>query len=78
MNWPRFQRARGKAGVVLVTLCVLAAGATAAFGTHVDSRFKTQNYNPNCHDDTSFAVSMAGWAGELRQRTGGGSRHATD
>jgi hypothetical protein len=52
MNWSRFQRARGKAVVVLVTVCVLAAGVTAAFGTHVDSMFKTQNFNPDCHDDS--------------------------
>jgi hypothetical protein len=64
--------------VVLVTVCVLAAGATAAFGTRLDSMFKTQNYTPDCHDDTSSTVSTPGWAGELRQRTGGGNRHATD
>jgi hypothetical protein len=49
MNWSQFRRARGKAVIVLATVSALAA-VTGASAVHVDSMFKTANYNPDCFD----------------------------
>lgn len=49
---PLSSRLRRRPGVIALTAAVALAAATAAFGVHVDSMFKTANYNPDCRDGT--------------------------